>query len=140
MKKVNFDEYRVTLFKKKLRAILGQMKGIRFGRSNGRCHLILDVSWRYFSNRDVVSKYVFNTLKHHGISFVPKTMRWNESETVDAGFPVDYFSIPIDQDALPERKRIWPKKIKSSLNARGVKRKRTDNRKATSAMRAGAEL
>lgn len=97
-KQSSWDEYRVMLFKKKIREALPMMRGIRFGRSKGRCHLIMDIKWRYYSNAEEVMKYALTGLKAAGIEGKAKSMfGWS---------PVlDYISIPIDQAALPERKR-----------------------------------
>lgn len=91
-----WDEYRVSLFKKKLRETLPAMSGIRFGRSKGRCHLILDIRWRYYSISEKVFEYALAQLKNAGIQAEAKAM-------FDWGSKMDYIAIPIDQAALPER-------------------------------------
>ena len=93
--KSEWDEYRVMLFKKKIREALPKMRGIRFGRSVGRCNLIMDIKWRYYSNADEVMDYVLSRLKADGIEAESKSMfTWSPK--------LDYVTIPIDQDALPE--------------------------------------
>lgn len=100
-RRTKWDEYRVTLFKKKIREALPLMRGIRFRRSKGRCNLILDVKWRYYSNAEEVMDYVLTGLKSSGIEGEAKDMfDWHPERR-----PLDYVTIPIDQAALPERKR-----------------------------------
>jgi hypothetical protein len=92
---MEFDEYRVNLFKKKLRAELPEVDGLRFYRSKGRCHLIL-VAIRY-NDPEGFTQYVSDRLKRAGISF-------SENKWWD-GVRTHSLSIPIDQEALPERRR-----------------------------------
>lgn len=90
------DEYRVSLFKKKLRAELPEIGGLRFGRSKGRCQLIIE-PWRYNDGAAVI-QYVSERLSQERIEFHPmKMFNWSECW--------DYIRIPIDQAALPERRR-----------------------------------
>jgi hypothetical protein len=98
MKTPEWDEYRVSLFKKKIRALLPQMQGIRFERSKGRSHLILPIKWRYYTHANEVFEYVLTNLKANGIEAEAKSMFRHFSGP-------DYITIPIDQAALPERMR-----------------------------------
>ena len=92
-----WDEYRVSLFKKKIRAVLPEIPRIRFERSIGRCNLIinLNVSRKYAKQ---VSEFILSKLKANGIEA--------KAEAMFDCFPgPDYITIPIDQAALPERRR-----------------------------------
>lgn len=92
-----FDEYRVTLFKKKIRAVIPGGEQIRFERSVGRVNLIIDI-WRYGrDNRKNTIRILETSLRKAGIEYEIKGMVRDEDQ--------DYFTIPIDQAALPERAR-----------------------------------
>lgn len=92
-----FDEYRVTLFKKKIRAVVPGGQNIRFERSVGRVGLIIDI-WRYGrDNRKNATRILETSLRKAGIEYEIRGMFREEDQ--------DYFAIPIDQAALPERVR-----------------------------------
>lgn len=98
---MTFDEYRVTLFKKKIRELFPEIKGLRFERSRGRCHLILPIRWRYYKYADEIFDLILRRFKEHQIEAEPKQMFTFR----DVRPKWDYITIPIDQEALPERKR-----------------------------------
>lgn len=104
-----YDEYRVSLFKKKIRAVLPSMEDLRFGRSKGRCHLIIDVSWRYQRDRsEEIGAYVMDRLKSSGIEAIVERDKYRLYRNYGhpkSEWPLDYIRIPIDQAALPERRR-----------------------------------
>lgn len=91
------DVYRVNLFKKELRRILGA-PWLRFYFSKDGCHICLE-------KRDIGEENVetmVQILKRNCIDF--KVCRW--SETTDFfGDIVRSINIPIDQEGLPERKQ-----------------------------------
>lgn len=93
-----WDEYRVNLFKKKIREALPEIGALRFERSKGRCNLIIDVRGRYYSHADEVFNLIIERFREHEIVAEMKSM-FSFSDKPD------YITIPIDQAALPERKR-----------------------------------
>lgn len=101
------DEYRVTLFKKKIRGILPEFEGLRFNRSLGKCHLIIDLSWRY--GPDVAEEYgavIMAKLKSNGIQAQEQRDRYGLSKLFGGKERLDCIGIPIDQEALPERRGV----------------------------------
>jgi hypothetical protein len=92
-------DYRVTLFKKKLREIIGA-PWLRFYWSKGRCNLCIEV--HDFMTEDVPS--VIQDLKNSRIDF--KLVTWGSV----FGDTLRNISIPIDQEALPDLRcrRIKP--------------------------------
>lgn len=94
---IKYDEYRVSLFKKKLRAELPDIGGLRFYRSKGRCHLVID-TWRYYGCEDELGRYVSERFKRAGIEFKEDRHSWGTQK-------LHAICIPIDQAALPERKQ-----------------------------------
>lgn len=95
------DPRRVQLFKKKLRSILIGLDRPRFERSSGGTALILDL--RAYKNRREAIKYASSRLRMFRIDFDAKEF-WAGSCLAN-GSP-DYLSIPLDQEALPERARV----------------------------------
>lgn len=95
---LNFDEYRVSMFKKLIRSELPLMRGLRFERSKGRCNLIIN-AYRYYGREEEVRAYVSGELKRAGIDFHEERFAWGDGK-------LHYIRIPIDQAALPERKRF----------------------------------
>lgn len=94
----DWDEYRVMLFKRKIRAILPELQGLRFERSIGRCNLIIPFRFHYYEHADEVLELIMRRLKENGIEGEAKAMfDWHSKP--------DYVTIPIDQEALPERAR-----------------------------------
>lgn len=105
-----FDEYRVSLFKKKIRDLVPKWNWIRFVRSNGRCSLIIEISRHFYprSESAEVANLVMGRLRENGIEFKPYPCPLHEllyPGIPKEDVPVSYVSIPIDQAALPERKR-----------------------------------
>jgi hypothetical protein len=101
-----WDEYRVTLFKKKIRQVLPNMPNIRFNRSKGRCHLIIHISSRYRKEHcEEIGAYVIANLNKHGIEAKEKRDSFGLARRFGYEPSLDYITIPIDQAALPERKR-----------------------------------
>jgi len=93
----SFDEYRVTLFKKKIRAAIPGGEHLRFERSVGRVNLIFDI-WRYrLDDRKNTTRILETALRKAGIEYEVRGMFRDEDQS--------YFTIPIDQAALPERVR-----------------------------------
>jgi hypothetical protein len=86
------DLYRVNLFKKKLREIIGA-PWLRFYWSKGRCHLCIEA--HDFVHEDITE--VIRDLKNAAIEF--KLIPWGSI----FGNTLRLISIPIDQEALPER-------------------------------------
>ncbi len=84
------DEYRVILFKKKLRNLIGA-PWLRFYSSIGRCHICIMAN--DFKVQDFPQ--VMTLLKREGIDF-KKQLWWDEEKVYS-------LNIPIDQEALPER-------------------------------------
>lgn len=104
--KNEFDEYRITLFKKKIRETLPEMKRLRFERSIGRCHLIINLSWRYQRKHvEEIGQFVMGRLKERQIDFKEVRDKYGIWAGDADPLPLDCISIPIDQAALPERKR-----------------------------------
>jgi hypothetical protein len=93
-----WDEYRVNLFKQKIRAALPELRSLRFERSVGRSALIINVRWRYYRHADELFPFILGRLKRSGIDAEAKTMFSFSTRP-------DYITVPIDQAALPERKR-----------------------------------
>lgn len=89
------DLYRVNLFKKKLREIIGA-PWLRFYWSKGKCHLCIRVT--DFKNYREVGPDLMQILKSARIDF--KTDYWPSI----LGGALRGINIPIDQEALPERK------------------------------------
>lgn len=98
--KVEVDKYRVNLFKKKIRAELPEVGGLRFYRSRGRCHLV--ISAIRYNDTEAFGLYVSDQLKRARIEF-SENKWWDGERTLS-------FSIPIDQELLPERKRCLQKR------------------------------
>jgi hypothetical protein len=94
-KKLVVDEYRVNLFKKKLREIL-EAPWVRFYWSIGGGHLCIDA----YQVGPLGLENAAELLKRAGIEF--RTTR-RYSRLLENQF--DGISIPVDQAALPERKR-----------------------------------
>lgn len=99
------DQYRVQLFKKKIREINSrEIESIRFGTSVGRCHLVFDPR-RYCDDEKVAEIFIRN-MSRAGIDFIVKRNPFGlYSDRPVEKQPIWYISIPIDQEALPERKR-----------------------------------
>jgi hypothetical protein len=95
--KLAVDEYRVSLFKKKIRIELPEVGGLRLYRSKGRCHLVINM-WRYYGNEDEVGRYISSQFKRSGIEFKEDRYSWGTQK-------LHSICVPIDQAALPERKR-----------------------------------
>lgn len=92
---MRFDVYRVTLFKRKLREILGA-GWVRFYYSKGRCHLCIMSDHIGEENCEAAIRI----LKRNRIEFkVQRYEFWPLEPRIRA------ISIPIDQEALPERRR-----------------------------------
>jgi hypothetical protein len=91
------DAYRTTLFKRHIRKQLGA-PWLRFYFSIGKCHLCIEV--RDFMPED--RPLVLQDLKRAGIDF--NVSRWSEMSSF-FGDEIRTINIPIDQAALPERKR-----------------------------------
>lgn len=104
-----FDEYRVTLFKHKMREILSLMERVRFCRSKDRSHLVIEISWRYpRESTEKIGAYIMEQLKANGIEF--REVRDKYGIYKNHGYkgwtpPLDCICVPIDQEALPERRR-----------------------------------
>lgn len=99
------DQYRVQLFKKKIREINSkEIEGIRFIKSAGGCHLVFETR-RYVDEEKVADIFTKN-LSRNGIDFIVKRNPFGlYSDRPVEKQPIWYISIPIDQEALPERKR-----------------------------------
>ena len=99
------DNYRVNLFKRKLREILG-LQNVRFYWSVGKCHLIPDLDCFVAWHKD--TKFIsdmMHRLKREGIEFVVLRDRFGIQKRFGHEPQIDALLIPIDQPALPERKR-----------------------------------
>lgn len=103
------DEYRVNLFKIKIRESCPEVK-LRFYWSKDRCHLVLKIGHEYYPREiaEEVGDYVMKQFKVFGIE--AKENRdplgiWRRSGLSLKRLPLWSISIPIDQAALPERKR-----------------------------------
>lgn len=101
----NWDEYRVQLFKRKIKECLPLMPGLRLYRSKGKTHLVVDVKWQYYSNADAVGSYVMTQLKQNHIEAKANMDIFGICEALGKSPTLDSISIPIDQAALPERSR-----------------------------------
>lgn len=99
------DQYRVQLFKKKIRDLNSrEIESIRFQTSVGRCHLVFDPT-RYRDEEKVAEIFTRN-ISRAGIDFIVKRNPFGlYSDRPVEKQPIWYISIPIDQEALPERKR-----------------------------------
>jgi hypothetical protein len=89
--------YRITLFKKKLRDIIGA-HWLRFYYSKGRCHLCIMASDLGDKNTQLVIK----RLKKGRIEF--ELDDWGDYSKM-FGSGIRSICIPIDQEALPESRR-----------------------------------
>lgn len=94
------DGYRTTLFKRRLREVIGA-PWLRFYFSKGKCHLCVEA--HDFKKEDVPR--VIQSLKRSGIDF--NLSHWPEI----LGGKIWTINIPIDQAALPERKRKYMGRI-----------------------------
>lgn len=94
------DEYRVTLFKKNLREIMGT-PWMRFYNSIDRSHLVIDQGVR---REDFPA--IIEDLRRAGIVHIVKRNPYGlYDDRPESEQPIWYISVPIDQEALPERKR-----------------------------------
>jgi hypothetical protein len=96
-KPAGVDPYRVFLFKRKIRELVPDITGVRFLFSVGGTHLIFEPE-RYTDPKAV--RTIFSeALNKEQIDFqlLAPWPDWFPKHT--------YFLIPIDQDALPERRR-----------------------------------
>lgn len=91
------DQYRVFLFKKKIRELVPDVAKVRFTKSVGGTHLIFEHE-RYKDPKAVKEIFV-EALNRECIEYDIRCPwpDWFPNHT--------YFSIPIDQEALPERRR-----------------------------------
>lgn len=89
------DEYRITLFKKKLREIIG-CDWVRFYNSKGKCHLCITSIHFGQDNIALAAEY----LRQGGIEFKVTRGLFSEEDG-----RIWSLNIPIDQEALPERSR-----------------------------------
>jgi hypothetical protein len=89
------DKYRVNLFKKKIRGLVPTIEKVRFLFSIGGTHLIFE--HERYTDPEYVRKIFSEALNREQIEFqlLCPWPKWFPKHT--------YFSIPIDQDALPER-------------------------------------
>lgn len=92
------DEYRVKLFKKKLREIFNA-DWVRFYWSKDRSHLCL-TDWHHGKENLILMR---QDLKKAGIEFEDKYDSFGIQEMFGKEPELDGLSIPIDQEALPER-------------------------------------
>lgn len=106
------DQYREQLFKKKLRSLLSdRIEGIRFERSVGGTHIRIDP--RRYIEPEAVAQIVERTFRNNGIEYILKRNPWGfYSDRPVEEQPVWYISIPLDQEALPERRRPYQKRKK----------------------------
>lgn len=105
---IKFDEYRVVLFKKKLRDIMGT-PWLRFYNSIDRSHLVVDHRIRREDFPEVIED-----LRRAGIDHIVKRNPYGlYSDRPEHEQPIWYVSIPIDQEALPERHR--PRRLHDPL-------------------------
>lgn len=95
------DEYRVTLFKKELRTILGA-DWIIFYNSTGRQHLCITRYQVGDKNVGIIPNILSMARIEHSIVRDQFGFYRDEPERLR---PIDQIIIPIDQEALPERKR-----------------------------------
>ena len=106
--KTTFDDYRVNLFKKKIKSAINEVHEIdrmRFSYSIGKTHLIFDPC-RYVE-KDSVVEIVSKGLNRNSIEYTIKRNPFGfYSDMPEDDQPVWYIKIPIDQEALPERKRL----------------------------------
>lgn len=97
------DYYRVMLFKRKIKDAIPGGEHIRFGTSHDESHLIISMWPHYYGKEHEVAELVSKNLKKskidHAIKLSPFKFQFGNS---DRPWCV---SIPIDQEALPERKR-----------------------------------
>lgn len=101
---MSIDPYRVFLFKKKIRAANPLIEGIRFRSSINGENLIFEPN-RYIES-DKVTEMFAKALSQEGIDFEIKRNPFGlYSDRPFDEQPVWYIRIPIDQEALPERRR-----------------------------------
>lgn len=93
------DNYRVNLFKKKLREIF-KADWVRFYWSKDREHLCLS-GWHYGKANLLVMRIL---LRKAGIDFTEIYDSTGVAKMYGQEPELDCVLIPIDQDALPERK------------------------------------
>ena len=95
------DQYRVTLFKKELRKIIGA-PWTRFYFSKGKCHLCIE-GYSFGQNN---LKIAIDRLRQGKIDHkVERDIFGMEQDKPEHERRIWSVSIPIDQEALPERKR-----------------------------------
>jgi len=91
------DQYRVTLFKKKIKeSVAGKIDNVRFRSSRNRQYLFFD-HWEYVNKKRAFDVFT-SALSRNGISWEPVPGLFGQKEPWCV-------RIPIDQEALPERKR-----------------------------------
>lgn len=107
---MSFDKYRVTLFKQKIRASIPGGSSIRFDSSRDGSHLHIKLFMRYYGKQNevaaLISKHLQRKRIDHKIVKDPFNLYWDWPENEKPAFSV---SIPVDQEALPERKRNYGK-------------------------------
>lgn len=96
---MNIDMYRIGLFKKKIKSAIPEVSDLRFGSSRNREYLFISIWLPYYDNHKEVADAVISGLNKKRISHTVERIEWLR------GSPVRCISIPIDQEALPERKR-----------------------------------
>lgn len=99
------DHYRVTLFKKKIKEAIPGGENIRFAYSVDRAHLVIPLYMRFYGKSNEVGQLISKHLKKKKIEHKVIKDRWGlyRDWPVEKQ-PTDCVSIPIDQEALPERK------------------------------------
>lgn len=101
--KIQIDEYRVSLFKKKLRNIIGA-PWLRFYFSKGKCHLCFKAWDLGYEHSEENVRIAMADLTLAGVEFKTDKRLFGDG--------IWSVNIPIDQEQLPERKRCLAKKPK----------------------------
>lgn len=99
------DKYRVFLLKKKMRSLVEErIEKIRFGHSVDGTYLVFRPS--DYVERDAVAEIFSRALTREGIEHeIMRNPYGFYSDLPVEKQPLWYIKIPIDQAALPERKR-----------------------------------
>jgi hypothetical protein len=97
------SEYRVTLFKRKIREIIGA-DWIRFYYSKGKCHLCIGYPYLDGDNATVFVNRLSSARIEHKVN---RDIYGLYRDLPYLERPIGSISIPIDQEALPELRRAY---------------------------------
>lgn len=97
------DQYRVTLFKKKIKASIPGGQHIRFRNSHDKSHLVIPLYMSCYGREIEMAELITSCLKRKRIDYLvnkcPFRFKFGNSDKPWS------IAIPVDQEALPERVR-----------------------------------